>query len=89
MSRYSFFWLAFMAMFVWHWVPGFFATALSAVSIVCLLTNNRSARLLGSASGGVGIGAVSFDWSLIVNYQPIGTISMLLTLNSHAVLGNA
>jgi OPT oligopeptide transporter protein len=75
MSRYKFFWLAFAAMFVWSWVPGYFAKALSAVSILCLITTNKTAKFLGSAhpSGGVGLFSFSFDWSMIGMYGPIAT----------------
>lgn len=74
-SRYKFFWLAFAAMFVYTWLPGFFAPVLTAVSLLCLFTTNKTARFLGSASpsGGTGILSISFDWSLVGMYSPIAT----------------
>jgi hypothetical protein len=73
MSRYKFFWMIFFAMFVWQWIPGFFATTLGAVSILCLLTENKTVRFLASAgpNAGVGLFSFSFDWSLISVYQPV------------------
>lgn len=72
-SRYKFFWLAFLVMFVWSWIPGFLAKATSAISILCLITTNKSAKFLGSATAGVGLLSFSFDWSIIYVYAPIAT----------------
>ncbi|KAH6596736.1 hypothetical protein BASA61_003430 [Batrachochytrium salamandrivorans] len=67
LSRFSFFWLAFVFMFMYQWFPTFFATALQSVSILCMISNNKTIRFLGSASPntGVGILSFSFDWSNI------------------------
>lgn len=50
MSRVKFFWIVCLFMFVWSWVPLFFATSFSAISILCLLTSNKTAKFLGSSS---------------------------------------
>ncbi|KAJ3076013.1 hypothetical protein HDU99_001431 [Rhizoclosmatium hyalinum] len=42
MSRYKMFWLAFAAMFVWTWVPQYFAQALQGISILCLIAGKGS-----------------------------------------------
>ncbi|XJO75901.1 hypothetical protein BDV3_006505 [Batrachochytrium dendrobatidis] len=67
LSRFSFFWVGFAFMFMWQWFPTFFATALQSVSVLCMITNSKSARFLGSASpdAGMGILSFSFDWSNI------------------------
>ncbi|KAH6579991.1 hypothetical protein BASA61_009979 [Batrachochytrium salamandrivorans] len=67
LSRFSFFWLAFVFMFMYQWFPTFFATALQSISILCMISNNKTIRFLGSASPntGVGILSFSFDWSNI------------------------
>ncbi|KAJ8331135.1 OPT super [Batrachochytrium dendrobatidis] len=67
LSRFSFFWLAFCVMFMWQWFPTFFATALQSISVLCMITNNKTARFLGSASPKTGVGILSFslDWSNI------------------------
>ncbi|KAJ1340309.1 OPT family small oligopeptide transporter [Batrachochytrium salamandrivorans] len=46
LSRYGFFWLSFGVMFLYQWIPTFFATALQAVSILCLV--KALAKLHGS-----------------------------------------
>jgi hypothetical protein len=47
---------------------------LQAVAVLCLVTNNKTARFLGSVdyNNGVGIGALTFSWQ-IVNITPITT----------------
>ncbi|KAH6561633.1 hypothetical protein BASA50_006030 [Batrachochytrium salamandrivorans] len=68
LSRYGFFWLSFGVMFLYQWIPTFFATALQAVSILCLVkSSSQATRFLGSSSPntGVGILSLSFDWSNI------------------------
>ncbi|KAJ3258762.1 hypothetical protein HK103_003356 [Boothiomyces macroporosus] len=65
LSRYSAFWLAFLLMFVYSFLPSYFAQALGAVSILCFMTTSKNARWLGSASYGPGVLSLTFDWSLI------------------------
>jgi OPT family oligopeptide transporter len=67
MSRYSFFKVAFIIVFLYSWIPAYLLPSLSAVSVICLLTRNKTARFLGSAhpDGGVGILSFSFDWYTI------------------------
>jgi OPT oligopeptide transporter protein len=62
-------------MFLWSWVPGHFAKSISAISVFCLITNNKTAKFLGSAhaSGGVGLLSFTLDWSMIGIYSPIAT----------------
>ena len=76
MSRYKMFWLVFFGMFVWHWIPGFFATSLGVISILCFLTTNKTVRFLGSTSPNMGVGlfSFSFDWANITaQNSPIAT----------------
>ncbi|EGF81571.1 hypothetical protein BATDEDRAFT_34848 [Batrachochytrium dendrobatidis JAM81] len=68
LSRYGFFWLAFCVMFIYQWIPTFFAPALGALSILCMIPGaSKTTRFLGSASpsAGVGILSLSFDWTII------------------------
>ncbi|KAJ3306357.1 hypothetical protein HDV03_005324 [Kappamyces sp. JEL0829] len=68
MSRYTAFWFAFGFMFVYQWIPSYFAPALGAVSLLCLFPNiSHTVAFLGSVSGGPGILGLSFDWTY-VNY---------------------
>ena len=75
MSRFTFFWCVFAAIFLWQWLPGMFLVGLSTVSILCLITTNQTLLFLGSSSPGMGIGlgSFSFDWSIIGMYSPIAT----------------
>jgi hypothetical protein len=72
-SRFAFFWAAFFSMFVWSFIPQLFAPTLSTVSLLCLITSNRTARFLGSAgpNEGMGLLSITFDWSLLSSYQPL------------------
>ncbi|KAJ3275885.1 hypothetical protein HDV01_006751 [Terramyces sp. JEL0728] len=74
MSRFSAFWLSFVFMFVYEWIPGYFAKSLASVSILCFITKNRTARFLGSAwfEQGPGILSFTFDWTFINGvYSPM------------------
>ncbi|KAI9345220.1 OPT oligopeptide transporter protein-domain-containing protein [Obelidium mucronatum] len=72
LSRFSFFWIAASAMFVWQFVPSFIAPFFSAVSILCLVSvKNDKLKLLGSATQGVGFLSLSFDWSIVSSDGPI------------------
>ncbi|KAH9273044.1 hypothetical protein BASA83_004614 [Batrachochytrium salamandrivorans] len=69
LSRYSFFWMSFSIMFLYQWIPTYFATSLQAISILCMVTTNKDARFWGSASPHMGTGFLSFtfDWSNITS----------------------
>lgn len=74
MTRYGMFWLVCIFMSIYHWLPNFFATGLSAVSVLCLLTTSKTMRFLGSSRAGEGVGlfALTFDWSRItLFYNPL------------------
>ena len=75
MSKFTFFWIVFLSSFCWAWIPSFFAPALGMISILCLFTSNRTARFLGSSSyqEGVGLFALTLDWSVISGRSPIVT----------------
>ncbi|KAJ1340548.1 hypothetical protein BSLG_004642 [Batrachochytrium salamandrivorans] len=60
LSRYGFFWLSFGVMFLYQWIPTFFATALQAVSILCLVkSSSQATRFLGSSSPNTGVALAS------------------------------
>ncbi|KAJ3230648.1 hypothetical protein HDU81_004337 [Chytriomyces hyalinus] len=74
MSRFSFFWIAFACMFIYEWVPQFFAPALQAISLGCLLAGKGPQNsgvlsgfnaVAGSAQTGVGVLGLTFDWTSI------------------------
>ncbi|KAI8902499.1 OPT oligopeptide transporter protein-domain-containing protein [Globomyces pollinis-pini] len=65
LSRFSCFWVAFGFMFLYQWLPSYFLSAISMVSLLCLFPN-KTLRWLGSsgANEGVGLFSLSFDWSV-------------------------
>ncbi|KAJ3318241.1 hypothetical protein HDV06_000734 [Boothiomyces sp. JEL0866] len=84
MSRYTAFWLAFGFMFIYQWIPSFFATALTSVSVLCFFTRNRTVRFLGSAwyNEGPGILSFNFDWTYVGGaYSP-------MYVNWNSIFGN-
>ncbi|KAI8908986.1 OPT oligopeptide transporter protein-domain-containing protein [Gorgonomyces haynaldii] len=82
-SRYKAFWIAVGAMGLWHFLPNFFVTGMTSVAFLCLITKDRTVNFLASsrASEGVGILAVSFDWSVITTYYNPMQIPFWATLN--------
>eukprot|EP00842_Homolaphlyctis_polyrhiza_P002881 jgi/Hompol1/3594/HPOL_006670-RA len=69
LSRFGFFWTAFFFIFVFQWMPSYFAASLQAISLLCF-SGSRTARWLGAASPDTGIGilSLSFDWT---NFGPV------------------
>ncbi|KAJ3270066.1 hypothetical protein HDV01_000560 [Terramyces sp. JEL0728] len=77
MSRYTAFWMAFVFMFIYEWIPAYFAPTLATVSVLCLISKSKTARFLGSAGSQRGPGILSFslDWTLINGqYSPLYVI---------------
>ena len=66
MSREKFFLLATLASFVWYWFPGYIFTALSVFNWVCWIApNNVVVNQLFGYQTGLGMGFLTFDWSMI------------------------
>ncbi|KAJ3340337.1 hypothetical protein HDU91_000875, partial [Kappamyces sp. JEL0680] len=69
MSRYSAFWMAFIFMFVYSWLPAYFAPIVGGFSVLCLFPGiSKTTAFLGSTSGGPGILGLTFDWT-VINFQ--------------------
>lgn len=65
-SREKFFLLAALGSFVWFWFPGYIFTALSIFNWVCWIApNNIVVNQLFGYSTGLGMGFLTFDWSMI------------------------
>ncbi|KAI8809022.1 OPT oligopeptide transporter protein-domain-containing protein [Cladochytrium replicatum] len=67
-SRFSFFWIALGAIFVYELIPNIFATSLQAVALLCLFSSNKIARFLGSVTppiSGPGFLGLTFDLQYI------------------------
>ncbi|KAJ3024126.1 hypothetical protein HKX48_006482 [Thoreauomyces humboldtii] len=67
LSRYTFFWLAFLAIFVYEWFPLYIMPVLQAVSLLCWFTKNTAVKRFGSASAGMGALTIAFDWQFILS----------------------
>lgn len=69
MSRYRYFMYAFAGMFVYYWLPGYFFQILTFFSWACWLKpSNRVWSQLTGGYNGLGMFAISFDWSTIVSF---------------------
>jgi len=65
-SREKFFCIALACSFVWYWVPGYLWTGLSMFNWVCWIApNNVAVNALFGTSTGLGMGILTFDWSMI------------------------
>ncbi|KAH9478936.1 Oligopeptide transporter 3 [Psilocybe cubensis] len=68
-KRLRFFWIIFVAIFVWEWFPEYIAPTLTGISIFCL-ANQKNAwftRIFGGAAGneGLGVFSICFDWAYV------------------------
>ena len=77
LTRFAFFWICFIGMFAYTWLPGYLIPAIQVFSLLCLFGPNGSGmgkpgsittkNLFASASQGVGLFAFTFDWQLITS----------------------
>ncbi|ORY32760.1 OPT superfamily oligopeptide transporter, partial [Rhizoclosmatium globosum] len=76
-SRFKMFWIAFAAMFIWTWIPQYFAQTLQAISLLCLIggrgdgTGGKLTQfnvVAGSVYNGVGLLGITFDWNYVGSY---------------------
>ncbi|KAI9208542.1 OPT oligopeptide transporter protein-domain-containing protein [Polychytrium aggregatum] len=65
MSRFKFFWVWTGLYAAWAFVPGFIAPALQSIAVLCFFGAGKDSlvNIFGSATRGVGIGALTLDWS--------------------------
>ncbi|KAJ2783838.1 hypothetical protein GGI15_002443 [Coemansia interrupta] len=62
------FWAAFALSFAWYFVPGWFFPTLTMLPILCFIApNNIYANQLGDGYSGLGMLALTLDWSTISN----------------------
>lgn len=47
--RFTFFWIAFAVIFIYTWIPEYFAVSFQTLSILCFMTADPILRFLGSA----------------------------------------
>ncbi|ETW80571.1 oligopeptide transporter [Heterobasidion irregulare TC 32-1] len=75
-KKRRYFWIVFTAIFLWEWIPQYPFPLMSAISVICLISNGRSTfirNLFGAGSSNEGIGLLSFStsWTLITQGNPL------------------
>ncbi|TCD68164.1 hypothetical protein EIP91_011442 [Steccherinum ochraceum] len=75
-KRRRFFWIVFVGIFLWEWIPQYPFPLLTAISVICLADNGRHEfvrNLFGAGSSNEGIGLFSFStsWTLITQGFPL------------------
>ncbi|ORY46051.1 OPT superfamily oligopeptide transporter [Rhizoclosmatium globosum] len=74
MKQSTFFWLCVVGMAVYQLFPSMIAPLLGTVSVLCYVTSyNQRLRMFGSATQGVGMLSLSFDWMIIGQMGPIAS----------------
>ncbi|TDL22395.1 glutathione transporter [Rickenella mellea] len=75
MSRFRYFTFVMAGSFIWYWFPGYIFTGLSVFSWICwIVPNNVVVNQLFGYNSGLGMGVITFDWSLIsFNGSPLVT----------------
>ncbi|CAL9021526.1 unnamed protein product [Prunus brigantina] len=74
MSRAKFFLIALVCSFTWYTFPGYLFTTLTNISWVCwLFSKSVTAQQIGSGMRGLGVGALTLDWSAVASflYSPL------------------
>ncbi|KAG0042933.1 hypothetical protein BGZ83_012015 [Gryganskiella cystojenkinii] len=73
-TRMQLFWYAFLAVFLYQWLPRMFMPVLSSMALLCWIKPSSNVlRKLGSGFTGLGIGCISLDWSIISGVGPLFT----------------
>lgn len=69
-SRYTFFWIAFVSMFCYYWLPGYVFPALSYFAWMTWISpSNFNLALVTGSQFGLGFNPISsFDWNVISTY---------------------
>ncbi|KAF8013883.1 hypothetical protein BT93_I1675 [Corymbia citriodora subsp. variegata] len=69
MSRAKFFLIALICSFTWYAVPGYLFSTLTSISWVCwAFSNSVTAQQLGSGMRGLGLGALTLDWTAVASF---------------------
>jgi OPT family small oligopeptide transporter len=68
-SRLKFFLIVSCCSFVYYFLPGFLASFLTCISILCYIApNNTLVNIIGSGSKGLGVLSFSLDWNTITSF---------------------
>ncbi|KAL3515453.1 hypothetical protein ACH5RR_022355 [Cinchona calisaya] len=69
MTRAKFFVIALICSFSWYLVPGYLFSTLTSISWVCwVFSKSVTAQQIGSGMSGLGIGALTLDWSAVASF---------------------
>ncbi|XP_019156058.1 PREDICTED: oligopeptide transporter 4-like [Ipomoea nil] len=69
MSRAKFFVISLCCSFCWYFFPGYIFQTLASISWVCwVFPKSVTAHQLGSGLNGLGLGALTLDWSTIASF---------------------
>ncbi|KAI6701575.1 hypothetical protein NL676_015899 [Syzygium grande] len=69
MSRAKFFLIALICSFSWYAVPGYLFSTLTNISWVCwAFSNSVTAQQIGSGMHGLGLGALTLDWTAVASF---------------------
>lgn len=69
MSRAKFFLIALTCSFSWYLFPGYLFSTLTSISWVCwAFPKSITAQQLGSGMRGLGLGAVTLDWTVVASF---------------------
>ncbi|KAK9234215.1 OPT oligopeptide transporter protein-domain-containing protein [Lipomyces kononenkoae] len=75
MSRYRFFFIVFVAMFIYFWIPDYLFNALSTFNwLTWIAPKNFVLAVITGSSLGLGLNPIpTFDWNVINNSVPLAT----------------
>lgn len=69
MSRAKFFLIALVCSFSWYAVPGYLFSTLTNISWICwIFSKSVTAQQIGSGMRGLGLGALTLDWSAVASF---------------------
>ncbi|KAL5855126.1 hypothetical protein ACOSQ4_004928 [Xanthoceras sorbifolium] len=69
MSRAKFFVIALICSFSWFLVPGYLIPSLSSISWICwVFSKSVTAQQIGSGMKGLGLGALTVDWTVVASF---------------------
>ena len=67
-SRYKFFMVATICMFVYHWIPNYLFSALGTFAWICWINPQNHVLAQITGSNGLGFGTMIFDWNVLVSF---------------------
>lgn len=69
MPRAKFFLIALICSFCWYLVPGYLFSTLTSISWICwAFSKSVTAQQIGSGMRGLGVGAITLDWSAVASF---------------------